>query len=293
MIAHDIFKERFHHEPRWKEAAKKAFFAAHARPTKQIARQSMDCLDLTSLKGGEDGCDILSLCDTAKANKVAAVCVYPDMVRAAKRAFRHDKLPLVATVINFPSGSFRTQTNIPATPRTVMEDVLSAIDSGARQIDIVFPYQDFLQGREHVARPLLQTCREACDQGVVMKVIMETSAFDCPDKLAKAVDIAIRAGADCIKTSTGKHENGGASLEAAAVIMDRIKYFRAKQSREIGIKISGGISSVQACAQFITLQELNFGTGSVTPSRFRIGGSSLLNSLLDYLRFDPFVGLKA
>jgi deoxyribose-phosphate aldolase len=199
--------------------------AQNARGTRETARLALDCLDLTSLKGDETRADILDLCDMAKFNRLASVCIYPDQVGVAKSAFK-DSPVVIATVINFPYGNKRTLSEESVTPETVRKDVSQAIKDGARQIDIVLPYQEFLDGNTVPALQFLKACKKAWSPGVTLKVIFETAAFaadaeDRTDDLRRACRIAIVEGFNCLKTSTGKHPQGGATPEAAAILMGR------------------------------------------------------------------------
>lgn len=246
--------------------------------TPQIARMALNCLDLTALTGNETEQDILKLCNQAVSYNLATVCVLPDKVKMAAQFLKGTGIK-VATVINFPYGEKRTgRDHEYATVETTAEDVARAIAMGAEQIDIVQPHDT----RPGHAQDILRAARLACPQHVTLKSILETASYTDAYDLANACFIAIASGVDCLKTSTGRHVNGGATLEAAAVLMQAIK----KSGREIGVKISGGIGDAETCAQYIALQQIYFGANSVAPKRFRIGGSRVLNSLLAKLDVD-------
>lgn len=151
---------------------------------------------------------------------------------------------------------------------------------GARQIDIVLSHENFRNGNVLQAGEILEACREACTDGVTMKVILETASFENSKSLISACRLAIKYGADCLKTSTGKHPKGGATLEAAAILMDEAQ----RSNRPIGCKISGGIN-IENCAQYMALaRAMAKNWHVIQPSLFRIGSSSLLNDLLDVMR---------
>lgn len=258
---------------------RKVKMAQNARATREIARQAMDCLDLTSLTGNEDDEDIFDLCDTAINNRLSSVCVYPPYVERASRSLKYSDI-ITATVINFPHGNKRTLSDEKATPETVKEDVTAAIKAGARQIDIVLAHEDFRVGNRPYPLSLLKACREECSDGVTMKVILETASFESSSALREACKMAIRQNADCLKTSTGKHAAGGAKLEHAAILFDEAKM----SMRSVGVKISGGVKTVEQCAQYITLARAVMGWDCIKPAIFRIGGSTLLEPLLDKLK---------
>lgn len=259
---------------------KRVRFARNQPGNRETARRALDCLDLTALSGTETKADILELCDLAKHNYVAAVCVFPEHVATARSAIRKGDVA-VATVINFPFGDKRTNADEKATPDTTRRDVLAAIAAGASQIDIVLPYEAFLRGEGNYTRSLLASCATACKskEDVLMKVILESAVYEDAGTLRFACQTAMRHGAQCIKTSTGKHPAGGASLEAAAIMLDEIR----KGHNTVGIKLSGGVKSNAECAQYMTLARAIMGWDVIQPRLFRIGSSSLLPHLLQEL----------
>lgn len=257
---------------------RKIRMAQNAKATREIARLALDCLDLTSLTGKEEDEDIFNICDAAKHNRLHSVCVYPSRVETVCRALKHSNI-VAATVINFPHGNRRTESADLATPESVKADVEMAIKAGARQIDIVLAHEDFRSGSRNYSRDLLRACRQACPSGITMKVVIETSSFESPYELRESCKMAIKQGANCLKTSTGKYPGGGASLEHAAILFDEAN----KSLNVVGVKISGGIKTVEQCAQYITLGRSLMGWNSIQPKLFRIGGSTLLQPLLDTL----------
>lgn len=258
---------------------RKISFAQNQVGTRETARLALDCLDLTALAGDETKADIFDLCDVAKYNYNAAVCIYPEHVANARKAIRDAEVG-VATVINFPYGDKRTNSDEKATAETTKQDVEKAIADGASQIDIVLPYAAFQRGEKNYTRELLETCAKICrHKNVMMKVILETAAFPQSGTLRFACQTAIAAGAHCLKTSTGKHPAGGATLEAAALMLDEI----SKCRHVVGIKIAGGVKSNTECAQYMTLARSILGWDSIQPRLFRIGSSSLLPHLLGEL----------
>jgi deoxyribose-phosphate aldolase len=266
--------------------------AQYAKADRLSARQGISCMDLTSLNGSETPGDIHDLCDRALTSQTASVCIYPEMVAQAAKVLTPRRavlghLPLIATVINFPSGAQRTNSAEPATPETTYGDTLQALGAGAGQIDIVLDYHAFLKGTPNEraqAASLLRAARRACDEvkkkgtSALMMVILETSVFENEQDLRAGAYLSARSGADFLKTSTGKHPLGGATLEKAAVLFDVAKIAGQNLDRMIGVKIAGGISAENFVSYIALAQSFN-GYNSITPARFRLGASKLLKDL--------------
>jgi deoxyribose-phosphate aldolase len=261
---------------------KKVEWAKNARATRETARSALTCLDLTSLTGSESREDIHELCDIARNNLIHSVCVYPEKVETAKAALLSGNI-VIATVVNFPYGHRRTNSEQAATPESVRSDVSAAHRSGARQFDIVLAYDAFQEGRKNYAVSLLKACREAVPPDSTMKVILEIATYDSVPQLRAACKIAVASGADCLKSSTGKHHAGGADLERAAIIMEEAH----KSLRTVGVKVSGGIRTLDQCAQYMALSRSIRGWDSIRPDLFRIGGSGVVNALLEKLQSPP------
>lgn len=238
-------------------------------PSEDSIHTVLSCLDLTSLTGNEAPDDVQDLCLKSKFYELASVCVLPQYVRQASRELKGTDIK-VATVINYPFGNKRTGSNQTATTKTLAQDIWTALKDGAEQIDIVQPYTE----HPGVANEFIRAARMVIPPYATMKVILETAAFNDTAALYDAALIAISSGADCIKTSTGKHPHGGATLEAAAVMLDAIAHSR----KETGIKITGGISSLEDCLTYMALKKI-FSAHSINPSNFRIGASRLLDAL--------------
>jgi deoxyribose-phosphate aldolase len=231
-----------------------------------VARQALACLDLTSLNDGHDvaggEADIEALCakaiGSAGRGATAAVCVWPRLA-----AFARAQLPAhiaVAAVANFPDGSIDTE--------RAVRDTRAIVDAGAQEVDVVIPY------RQLTAAPaLLAAVRRACD-GLVLKVILETGELPDEATIDRACRIALDAGADFLKTSTGK-KPVSATPAAAARLLAAIAGDSAARSR-VGFKPAGGIRTVADAALYIGLTAGALGAEAVTPQRFRIGASGLL-----------------
>lgn len=248
---------------------------------RQTANNTLGLIDLTSLSGDETDEKIKAMCEKAKTNNLASVCFYANHIALAKEQIGSAPVT-IATVINFPFGNKASLSDEEATAETTARDVSKAIAMGANQIDIVLPFEEFQNGNVEYATELLTACRAACPQDVRMKVILESAAFDSVKSLQEACKLAIDCGTDSLKTSTGKHEKGGATLEAAAVLLDQAH----KATPNIGVKISGGVKTVDDCAQYIDLAKTICGRKYIRPETFRFGASSLVDSLLSVTQPD-------
>ncbi|WP_431860616.1 deoxyribose-phosphate aldolase [Azospirillum sp.] len=251
--------------------------AKEAKPTPALARRAVALLDLTSLNDDDTEKSVAALCKRAvtPAGPVAAVCVWPRFVKTARKALKGTPVK-VATVVNFPAGE--------DDGATVAADTRAALKAGADEIDVVLPYRSFIEGARTMPNKILHACREACGDGVTMKVILESGAFPDPDLLAWAGRDAIAAGADFLKTSTGK-TNPAATLEAAALMLHTI----GQTGRPVGFKAAGGIRDAATAATYLHLADALMGKGWAKPGCFRFGASGLLDSLLAELGEAPAV----
>lgn len=242
----------------------------------QTARLALSLLDLTSLNETDGDDEIRRLCHRARtpAGPPAAVCVPGRLVAQASASLV--KLGLrdqvrVATVVNFPAGTDPIE--------DVVLQIRSALTSGADEIDLVFPYQDLLAGDENSGYRLINRCRQI-STGYVLKVILETGELKTPQLVRTASEIALSAGADFLKTSTGKVAVN-ATPEAAAVMMETIR----DSGRPVGFKAAGGIRTVRDAAHYLDLGESILGPAWLRPERFRFGASGLLDDILSTLGF--------
>lgn len=232
-------------------------------------------LDYTSLNDTDTQNSITDFCAKAETQlgNVAAVCVYPQFVHLAKSILINSSIH-IATVINFPSGHapvFECRTAIK-----------QAIDAGADEIDAVIPYQLFLEGNTSIIAEYVTAYRDACGTDALLKVILETGAYQNPEQISDASHKAIEAGADFIKTSTGKIAEG-ASLTAAGAILNVIKKCSlsiTSKQKSIGLKISGGVSSIAQAESYYLLAAKIMGYDWISANTFRIGSSRLLPALL-------------
>lgn len=232
------------------------------------ARIALACLDLTTLNDGDTEADIATLCKRAQGpcGPVAAVCVWPRLA-----AFARAQLPAsisVAAVANFPHGN----TDIDAAVR----DTLQIVQAGAQEVDVVLPYKALLAGDDKAVTQLLNAVRSACP-GLLLKVILETGELKTPALIQRASELALQAGADFLKTSTGK-TSVNATVEAAQVMLDAIAVGPAAKEK-VGFKASGGIRTAQEAMLYEARVAQVLGADALNPQRFRIGASSLLGDI--------------
>ena len=234
-----------------------------------IARQALACLDLTSLNDADTEADVVALCARAQSRHgpVAAVCVWPRFAARARR-----ELPAhiaVAAVANFPDGG--------ADVERALRDTRAIVEAGAQEVDVVLPYRRLQQGDDAAVVQLLQAVRAACS-GLTLKVILETGVLADDALIARAAQLSLEAGADFLKTSTGKTPVS-ATPQAARVMLSRIAAADAQTAAQVGFKASGGIRTVADAAVYLGLCEQALGPGAVRPGRMRIGASGLLNDI--------------
>ena len=247
-----------------------------ARPEVDVARIALACLDLTSLNDADTEAQIDTLCERASGahGHVAAVCVWPRLARFA-RARAHPAVA-VAAVANFPDGS----TDI----ERALRDTGEIRQAGAQEVDVVLPYRALLAGDTASCAALLQAVRRAA-QGMMLKVILETGELREPALIRTAARLALDAGADFLKTSTGKTPVS-ATPAAAQVMLDTIAADVAAKAR-VGLKAAGGVRSVADAAVYLDLVEARLGASALVPARFRFGASALLGDLERVLAVAP------
>jgi deoxyribose-phosphate aldolase len=223
-------------------------------------------LDLTRLEETDTAETITALCQKAVTpyGKVAAVCVYPRFVKQVTALLKEKNIKC-ATVLNFPQGS--------AAQTVVLEELRHSMEAGAEELDVVFPYQAYVAGQESTALALIQACKTAAANAALLKVIIETGALQDLALIAKVTEAVILAGADFVKTSTGKMIPG-ATLEASRVILATIKKVSVRLGRPVGFKAAGGIREPQQAAQYLALAKEILGASAVSPQNFRIGTST-------------------
>lgn len=227
-------------------------------------------IDLTRLNEADKEDDIALFLPKAQTvfGNVAAIVVYPWFVRLVKASLTAN-IP-VASVANFPSG------------REKLVDVLiqinDALEAGAEEIDVVFPYQRFLNNDLVYVQRFISACRAACPHPIKLKVILETGIYPTLNKIADATQLVIHEGVDFVKTSTGKTSTG-ATLEAVAQILLVIRHFWKTSQKKVGIKVSGGIKDLSTAATYMQLTEAIMGPGWIDAASFRIGSSKLIDEI--------------
>ena len=239
--------------------------------TRQVNRRaahlSLACLDLTSLNDADTEADVIALCARAHGahGRAAAVCVWPRFAALARR--EAPKGVAVAAVANFPDGS--------ADVARAVRDTREIVDAGAQEVDVVLPFASLMRGDERAVAALLAAVRQACD-GIVLKVILETGVLVDDALIARAAQLGLAAGADFLKTSSGKTPIS-ATTQAATVMLHAIA--ADPRCERVGFKASGGIRTVAEAMVYSELVEQILGASALTPKRFRIGASSLLNDI--------------
>jgi deoxyribose-phosphate aldolase len=240
-----------------------------------LARRLLPLVDLTSLNESDDAPTIVKLSTLAHtpAGRVAALCTWGRLVAVARTALRGSDIA-VAAVANFPAGA--------ADIGAAAAETAAAIAAGANEVDVVFPYREFLAGRPEVGLQLVRACRAACGERALLKVILETGQLAAPERIRQAAEIAIEGGAQFLKTSTGKTDPG-ATLDAAAALLAVIDDAGSHGMR-IGFKASGGVRSIEQAQSYLRMYEDRFGADSARPENFRIGASALIHELLAQLQ---------
>jgi deoxyribose-phosphate aldolase len=227
-------------------------------------------IDLTSLKPDDDEQSIQALCAKADTplGKVASICVFPKFISLVAELTKNHHLK-IATVVNFPTGK--------ASLEETLNEIHYSIQQGADEIDLVFPYSDYQAGRIKEALHFVEQCKAASGT-CLLKVILEISEFEKMEMLYQLCMQVIGAGADFLKTSTGRSQHG-ATLEGSTIMLLAIK---ACQKSNIGFKASGGISTLKQAISLVELAKNIMGEDWVKPENFRLGTSQLLNDIMNF-----------
>ncbi len=239
---------------------------------------AISMIDLTTLEGNDTRGKVQQLCHKAMhpndlysdIPKVAAVCVYPSFVGIAKKALEGSGIHVASVATAFPSGQ--------AALEVKLNDVKTAVDQGADEIDMVISRGAFLSGDYQYVFDEIAAIKKACGDAH-LKVILETGELETLDNVRKASEIAIYAGADFIKTSTGKVQPA-ATMQVTYVMLDAIKDYYLKTGKMIGMKPAGGISNAKLALQYLVMLNEVLGEKWMNKNYFRFGASSLLNDLL-------------
>lgn len=239
---------------------------------------ALSMIDLTTLEGSDTPAKVRQLCNKAMhlhdvrpgLPNVAAICVYPTMVGVAKEALEGTDINVASVATAFPSGQTTSDIKI--------ADVKFAVSEGADEVDMVISRGKFLQGEYNFVFDEIAAIKEACGEAH-LKVILETGEIGTLDQIRKASDIAMHAGADFIKTSTGKI-SPAATPQVTLVMLEAIRDFYYATDKMIGMKPAGGIRKSKQAIQYLVMVRETLGDAWLTNTMFRFGASSLANDIL-------------
>lgn len=246
---------------------------------------ALRCCDLTTLEGSDSPGKIRQLASKAirpapgdsSIPSVAALCIYPRLVAVAAETLKGSGVHLASVATSFPSGQ--------ATLEARLAEIKQAVADGADEIDIVISRGAFLAGDEDTIFEEVAASVEAAGEAHV-KTILETGELGSYDRIRRASLIAMAAGSHFIKTSTGKIGES-ATLPSALVMAEAIRDFAELTGREVGLKVAGGIRASKDTVRYLVIVHETLGDDWLTPDRFRIGASSVVNDILmqiDFLR---------
>lgn len=243
----------------------------------EALKLALQMCDLTTLEARDTAGKVIQLCNKAMhphesldVPSVAAVCVYPNMVAIAKKSLAGSKVKVAAVATAFPSG----MSNL----KFKLDETKYAVNEGADEIDMVISRGRFLAGDYNYVFDEIAAVKQACGQAH-LKVILETGELSTLDNVRKASEVAMYAGADFIKTSTGKVQPA-ATLPVTCVMLEAIRDFYHRENKMIGMKPAGGIATAKQALQYLVLVRETLGNLWLTPDWFRFGASSLANDLL-------------
>ncbi len=238
---------------------------------------AMSMLDLTTLEAKDTPGKVKQLCTKAMfphaapgIPAVAAVCVYPNLVKVAKDALKASKVKVAAVATAFPSGM--------SNRKVKLDETKWAVNEGADEIDMVISRGHFLAGEYNYVYDEIAAVKVACGKAH-LKVILETGELSTLDNVRRASDIAMHAGADFIKTSTGKVQPA-ATLPVTLVMLEAIRDYYYDTGKKIGMKPAGGISTSKLAIQYLVVLRETLGNDWLTPDLFRFGASTLANDIL-------------
>lgn len=239
---------------------------------------ALSMIDHTTLEGKDSRGKVEQLCAKAKLPyapqpdlpTVAAVCVYPSMIAYAKKALEDSHVKVASVATAFPSGMSKMSIKL--------EETRYAVEQGADEIDMVISRGEFLKDNLSYVFDEIAAVKEACGDAH-LKVILETGELETLENVRKASDIAMHAGADFIKTSTGK-VSPAATQPVTLVMLEAIRDFQNKTGRKIGMKPAGGIRKAKQALQYLVIVKETLGDEWLTPKLFRFGASSLTNDIL-------------
>lgn len=244
----------------------------------EALKLALSMIDLTTLEGQDTPGKVRQLCQKAihlhdampGLPHVAAVCVYPTMVGVAREALEGHDINIASVATAFPSGM--------APLNVKLEDTRMAVAEGANEIDMVISRGAFLAGEYGFVFDEIAAIKEACGDAH-LKVILETGELGTLDRVRRASVLAMHAGADFIKTSTGKIQPA-ATMQVTLVMLQAIRDYFRETGRQVGMKPAGGISHAKLAIHYLVMLKETLGNAWMTPAWFRFGASSLANDLL-------------
>jgi deoxyribose-phosphate aldolase len=244
----------------------------------QGLKMALGMIDLTTLEGKDSEGKIKQLCyKAAHLNDVmpdlpavAAICVYPPFVKLAKKQLEGTGIKVASVATAFPSGQ--------STRKVKITDTRFAVDNGADEVDMVISRGEFLAGNYSFVFDEIAAIKDACGN-TRLKVILETGELSTLDNVRRASEIAIHAGADFIKTSTGKI-SPAATQPVTLVMLETIRDHYQKTGKMVGMKPAGGISTAKIALQYLVIVKETLGDKWLTNQWFRFGASSLANDIL-------------
>ena len=244
----------------------------------QGLKLAVSMMDLTTLEGKDTPGKIAFLCRKAmhpadpryQVPSCAAVCVYPNLVRVARKFLGDSKVKVASVATAFPSGLMPIKLKL--------EEVRTAVRNGADEIDMVIDRGVFLAGDHNRVFDEISATKEACGPAH-LKVILETGELQTYDNVRIASEIAMRAGADFIKTSTGK-VSPAATMPVTLVMLEAIRDFFYETGIRIGMKPAGGIRTAKQALAYLVMLKETLGDDWLTPDLFRFGASTLVNDVL-------------
>ena len=247
--------------------------------TADVYKLCYSCIDLTSLSSTDSDAKIGAWVRKAMEFEqhfegipnVASICIYPNFVEVVGLAVGEGNMAITSVSGGFPSSQTYLEVK--------MLETAMAVENGADEIDIVISIGEFLQGEYDRMANEVEMLKNEVGPDTVLKVILETGELKTPELIRKASLLAMIAGADFIKTSTGKVAVS-ATPEAAVVMCEAIRDYYAKTGRKVGFKAAGGVRTASEAVLYYTIVETILGKEWLTPSLFRIGASSLANDLL-------------
>ena len=243
---------------------------------KAAALRALKLMDLTTLNEDDTDAKVIELCKNAKTavGNTAAVCIYPRFIPVAKKQLREQGTPdvRIATVTNFPHGNDDIEIAVAETK--------AAVAYGADEVDVVFPYRTLIAGDENTGFELVKQCKAACGDNVLLKVIIETGELKEKALIQKASEISIKAGANFIKTSTGKVPVN-ATPESAEIMLNVIKDMGVAET--VGFKPAGGVRTAEDAQAYLAMANRILGAEWADNMHYRFGASSLLANLLHTL----------